>query len=99
MNQITYKQINQIMAFYAKKGIPYRAKQVKRLITILDDIFLHEPYLADQINRVGRRQLIGYWQRTKHESTAVRMEKYRILSMFFARACPKVKVPKPKLKK
>ncbi|WP_447028020.1 hypothetical protein [Vibrio parahaemolyticus] len=96
MNPTTFKQIHQVMAFYNKPGIPYRRKQLQRLMSILDDIFTHELYLGEQIHRVGRRQLIGYWERTKHEGQQVRKEKYRILSLFFSRANPRVTVPKPK---
>lgn len=96
MTPTTYKQIMTAMAAYNKKGIPYRRKQVMRLIAILDDIFAHEPYLGDRLHAVGRRQIIGYWERTKHESVQVRTEKYRILSLFFANAPLKAKVPKPR---
>ncbi len=84
------------MAPYIKPGIPYRKKQVKRLMTILDDIFRHEPYVAEQLNRIGRRQIIGYWERTKEEGEQVRREKYAILNMFFEKANLKVRVPIPK---
>ncbi len=96
MNAHTKKQILTIMAPYHKRGIPYRRKQVKRLLMILDDIFQHEPYVAEQINRVGRRQIIGYWKRTKGEGEQVRREKYAILKLFVETANLKVKVPKPK---
>ncbi|MCA0935313.1 hypothetical protein LCL85_07080 [Vibrio alginolyticus] len=96
MNLHTKKQILTIMAPYHKRGIPYRKKQVKRLLMILDDIFCHEPYVAEQINRVGRRQLIGYWERTKEEGEQVRREKYAILKLFFETANLAVRVPKPK---
>ncbi|MBE3868273.1 hypothetical protein HJ160_03825 [Vibrio parahaemolyticus] len=89
MNPTTFKQIHQVMAFYNKRGIPYRRKQLQRLMTILDDIFAHEPYLGEQIHRIGRRQVIGYWERTKHESSQVRKEKYRILEIFFLSRLPK----------
>ncbi len=84
------------MAPYIKPGIDYRRKQVKRLMTILDDIFRHEPYVAEQLNRIGRRQLIGYWERTNEEGNQVRREKYAILKMFFEMANLKVRVPEPR---
>ncbi len=96
MNAHTEKQIRAIIAPYIKPGIPYRKKQVKRLMTILDDIFRHEPYVAEQLNRVGRRQIIGYWERTKEEGDQVRREKYAILKMFFEMANLKVRVPEPR---
>ncbi len=96
MNAHTEKQIRAIMAPYRKAGIPYRKKQMKRLMMILDDIFRHEPYVAEQLNRIGRRQIIGYWERTKEEGDQVRREKYAILNMFFEMANLKVRVPIPK---
>ncbi|MGR5130789.1 hypothetical protein [Vibrio alfacsensis] len=96
MNRQTKKQILTIMAPYHKRGIPYRKKQIKRLLMILDDIFKHEPYVAEQLKRVGRRQIAGYWERTKHESAKVRKEKYAILKLFFETANLKGNVPRPK---
>ncbi len=84
------------MAPYHKRGIPYRKKQVKRLLMIFEDIFRHEPYVVEQLNRIGRRQLIGYWERTKEEGDQVRREKYAILKQFFEIANLKVRVPIPK---
>ncbi|NVC96130.1 hypothetical protein FC650_21520 [Vibrio natriegens] len=99
MNGHTKKQILTIMAPYHKPGISYRKKQVKRLLAILDDIFRHEPYVGENLNRVGRRQLIGYWERTKNEGERVRQEKYAILKLFFENTNLKVRVPKPKSNK
>ncbi len=95
MNRHTKKQILTVMAPYHKRGIPYRRKQIKRLITILDDIFLHEPYLGEQLQKVGKRQIIGYWQRARGESAQVRAEKYAILKLFFETARLTGRVPKP----
>ncbi|MEZ9874659.1 hypothetical protein [Vibrio breoganii] len=96
MNLNTFKQIHTTMAPYLKRGIPFRRKQVKRLIAIFEDIFSHEPYLNERLGRVGRRQIIGYWRRTEHEGFRVRKEKYAILVTFFNAAGLKGKVPKPK---
>lgn len=84
------------MASYHKRGIPYRKKQVKRLLMIFEDIFRQEPYVAEQLSRVGRRQIIGYWERTKEEGEQVRREKYAILRLFFETANLSVRVPRPK---
>ncbi|MDN3717753.1 hypothetical protein [Vibrio breoganii] len=96
MQKNTYKQMATLMAPYLKKGIAYRQKQVRRLLAIYDDIFAHEPYLNDEITRVGRKQIIGYWERTKGESSAVRKEKYKVLCLFYNKANLRGKVPKPK---
>ncbi|WP_045397785.1 hypothetical protein [Vibrio campbellii] len=93
MNKHTQRQILSVMAPYQKRGIPYRAKQVKRLLMIFDDIFRHEPYVAEQLNRVGRRQIIGYWERSRGDSEQVRQEKYAILKWFFEHTDLKVRVP------
>ncbi|MFA0633116.1 hypothetical protein AB4549_10310 [Vibrio breoganii] len=96
MKKNTYKQMATLMAPYLKKGIAYRQKQFRRLLAIYEDIFAHEPYLNDEISRVGRRQIIGYWERTKEESSAVRKEKYQVLCLFYSKANLLGKVPKPK---
>ncbi|CDU11733.1 conserved hypothetical protein [Vibrio coralliirubri] len=93
MNRITYKQIMTIMAHYNKKGLPYRAKQVKRLIRLFEDIFEHESYLHQKIEGIGYRQLTGYFRRHSAESLKTRKEKYQILRVFFAYADIKVRVP------
>lgn len=96
MKRNTYKQVCAVMAFYLKKGIPYRKKQMKRLLAILEDIFEHEPYLNEELDRIGRRQIIGYWRRTEGESNNTRQEKYQILRLFFQVANLKGHVPWPK---
>ncbi|MEZ8967369.1 hypothetical protein AB6E53_11800 [Vibrio breoganii] len=97
MKKNTYKQVCTVMASYMKKGIPYRRKQVKRLLAILEDIFEHEPNLHDELERIGRKQIIGYWRRTEGENITVRKEKYAILCLFFQSANLRGKVPPPKL--
>ncbi|MGR5261338.1 hypothetical protein ACPV5Q_15395 [Vibrio astriarenae] len=97
MNPNTHKQIMTVMASYNKKGIPFRRKQIKRLLAIFNDIFSHEPKLGERLNAVGRRQIIGYWQRIKNESDQVRREKYHILVLFYSRAHLNVKVPLPRI--
>ncbi|GEM78507.1 hypothetical protein [Vibrio superstes] len=96
MNPTTYKQIRTVMAPYVKKGIPYRKKQLKRLLAIIEDIFEHEPYLNENLSRVGRKQMMGYWRRTAHETHKTRKEKYDVLKLFFDAAQLKRKVPCPK---
>lgn len=93
MNQTTYKQIMTIMAPYNKKGVPYRAKQMKRMIKIFEDIFEHEPYLHQQLEGVGYRQLTGYFRRHCGESLKTRKEKYQILKLFFAYSNLRVRIP------
>ncbi|NOI25736.1 hypothetical protein JKJ11_05920 [Vibrio sp. SCSIO 43133] len=96
MSPYTRKKIMAVMSAYLKRGIPFRKKQVRRLLAILDDIFLHEPNVGESLEKVGRRQIIGYWDRTQSESTAVRLEKYQILKLFFSAAGLRGKVPKPR---
>lgn len=93
MNQHTYRQIRTIMAPYTKKGLPYRTKQVKRLTSIFEDIFEHEPYLHEKIEGVGYRQITGYFRRISDQSLKTRKEKYRVLRLFFAFANIKVRIP------
>ncbi|GEA59181.1 hypothetical protein [Vibrio comitans] len=96
MNSNTVRQIHAVMRHYKKPGIAYRQKQVKRLIEIFDDVFKHEKNLGEQLERVGRKHLIGYWRRTEHESPTVRKEKYRVLVYFVEQANLSIKVPMPK---
>ena len=85
------------MAPYRKKGIPFRQKQLKRLLSILEDIFRHEQNLGENFQKIGKRQIIGYWERTKHESAQTRREKYAVLKLFFEQGNLRGKVPFPKL--
>ncbi|MEZ9785089.1 hypothetical protein [Vibrio breoganii] len=96
MKKNTYKQVCTVMAPYKKKGIPYRRKQIQRLLTILEDIFEHEPNLHDELERIGRKQIIGYWRRTEGESPTTRQEKYKVLCLFFEAANLRGHVPYPK---
>ncbi|MGR5487979.1 hypothetical protein [Vibrio alfacsensis] len=96
-----YRQVRHIysvMSSYTSKGkkSAYKRKQMRRLIQIIDDILSHEP--ISQIHSIGRRQMIGYWQRHEHESHKTRMEKYHILVKFFAAnsLTVNVTVPKPR---
>lgn len=72
----------------------YHRKQYRRLIDIIDDILEHEPK-CHKIIHIGRRQIIGYWERTKTESKNARLEKWRILCLFFEKSERKTP-PKPK---
>ena len=98
MSPYTRKTIMAVMSSYLKRGIPYRKKQMRRLLAILDDIFLHEPNVGEALEKIGRRQIIGYWERTRLESDSVRFEKYQILSLFYGNAGLKGRVPKPRVK-
>ncbi|MEZ8196957.1 hypothetical protein [Vibrio cortegadensis] len=96
MHHKTNSFIRQIMITYSHKGKKslYKKKQMKRLISILDDIFSHEG--IQQLSIVGRKQLIGYWRRTEHEKYETRRAKYCILYRFFSLYNPQVTVPEPK---
>ncbi|MPW37314.1 hypothetical protein [Vibrio sp. B1Z05] len=96
MNPHSLRRINGVMSSYKKPGIEYRKKQVQRLINIFEDIFEHEGSVAEDILRVGRKHIIGYWRRTENETAVVRQEKFRILQYFFEMANTKVRVPPPK---
>ncbi|MCL9777615.1 hypothetical protein M9196_23235, partial [Vibrio sp. S4B1] len=61
-----YRQVRHIyavMSGYVTKGkkSAYKRKQMRRLIQVLDNIFLHES--IGRIQAIGRRQIIGYWRR------------------------------------
>lgn len=96
MHSKTYALIRMTMVEYIKKGSKstYKKVQMKRLIAIIENIFEHEK--CTDLNAIGRRQIIGYWRRTTHESDKTRREKYTILKIFFALYSPQVTVPEPK---
>ena len=96
MDSKTYALIRMTMVEYIKKGSKssYKKVQMKRLIAIIENIFEHER--CTDLNAVGRRQIIGYWRRTSHESEKTRREKYTILKKFFEMYNGKVTVPQPR---
>ena len=84
MSPSNLKEIEQLLNTYKRGGSSsYRRIQVKRLISILDDIFAHEPKCFDRINAVGRRQIIGYYKRHSNEKMTTLIEKWRVLSLLF----------------
>lgn len=96
MHNKTYGQINQIMLPYSSKGkkSAFKKKQIKRLISIFDDIFISEK--SEDLRAIGKRQIIGHWRRIAHETDKTRKEKYSILKCFFSFYKPIFKVPRPK---
>lgn len=96
MDSKTYALIRVTMVEYIKKGSKssYKKVQMKRLIAIIENIFEHEK--CTDLNAIGRRQIIGYWRRTSHESDKTRREKYTILKKFFEMYNGKVTVPQPR---
>ena len=96
MDSKTYALIRMSMIDYIKKGTKssYKKVQMKRLIVIIENIFEHEK--CTDLNAIGRRQIIGYWRRTSHESEKTRREKYTILKKFFEMYNGKVTVPQPR---
>ncbi|EPX6970178.1 hypothetical protein ACW0W9_004817 [Vibrio parahaemolyticus] len=96
MHHQTHALIRQFMLPYSAKGkkSTYKKKQMKRLIAIIEDIFVHEG--SEDLSAIGRKQLIGYWRRTECEQLETRRAKYIILCRFFSIYNRKIKVPKPK---
>ncbi len=96
MHSKTYALIRMTMVEYIKKGSKssYKKVQMKRLIAMIENIFEHEK--CTDLNAIGRRQIIGYWRRTSHESDKTRREKYTILKTFFEMYNGKVTVPQPR---
>ncbi|MBD0788433.1 hypothetical protein HUO09_18910 [Vibrio sp. Y2-5] len=95
MHPQTHFRILQTMRSYTKKGKKsiYKKKQIKRLVTVLNDIFKNEG--SEKLEAIGRRQIIGYWRRNT-DSDKVRYEKYLIIRLFFEVFNSKISVPKPK---
>jgi len=73
----------------------FHRKQYQRLLDIIDDILVHESK-CHKIIHIGRRQIIGYWERTKTQSENVRLEKWRILCLLFENLGRK-SPPKPRV--
>ena len=97
MSPESFQIIQMAMHTYRRRGAPeYRKRQYKRLLSAIKDIFDHEPNCHGNINRIGRKQLIGYWRRHEHLSQKVRVEHYRVLYELFERLEIRVTVPKPK---
>ena len=95
MHHILHYEIRQAMNEYTAKGkkSAYKKKQMKRLISILDDIMSAEG--DPRLSAIGRRQLIRYWKRTEGETDQKRREKYSILRRFFNSYNPKISMPEP----
>ena len=94
MNLKDYQQVKIVMADYRTHGAKaYRKKQFGRLCAMIDEILSHEP--INDIAKIGRKQIIGYWIRHEHEGQQTRVEKWRILSKLFLRL-GKNEPPKPK---
>lgn len=96
MHHKTHAFVRQIMMPYTTKGKKsyFKKVQMKRLISMLDDIFQHEG-MAD-LSSIGKRQIIGYWRRTEAETDKTRREKYSILKKYFSLYNPNIRVPEPK---
>ncbi|WP_082287478.1 hypothetical protein [Moritella viscosa] len=90
------KIINFHMQRYRRQGATaFHRKQYKRLVAIINDIFIHESKCY-RLSHIGKRQVIGYWERTKSETKNVRLEKWRILSLLFD-GLAKKPPPKPRV--
>ncbi|MBY5949283.1 hypothetical protein [Photobacterium rosenbergii] len=83
---------------YRRQGAKgYRRKQYGRLLNIINDIFDHEPSAQGKLDRIGRKQIIGYWCRTEDETEKTRIEKWRVLAILF-KALKKPSPPRPRKK-
>ncbi len=95
MNIKDYQQVKIALSEYRTHGAKsYRKKQFHRVCRILDEILSHEG--LNEISKIGRRQIIGYWIRHENESQQTRLEKWRVLKILFARI-GKNEPPKPKI--
>ena len=96
MHNRTHFHIRQIMSSYVTKGkkSAYKKKQMKRLVSILNQIMNTEG--DPRLEAIGKRQIIRFWKRTETESNKTRREKYSILCKFFESYNSKITVPEPK---
>ncbi len=90
----TAKEILFVMHDYKSKGkkSPYKKKQMRRLMSILENIVQSE---QQELQDIGRKHIIGYYRRHTDETYKTLKEKYSILEKFFSRYNPRLKVPKP----
>lgn len=95
MHHTLHYEIRVTMNEYISKGkkSTYKKKQIKRLISILDNIMKKEK--DPRLSAIGKKQLIRYWKRTEDETDQTRREKYSILNRFFNAYNLKVTVPEP----
>ena len=97
MNKHAQNQLRQIMSQYLRQGATaYRKKQFKRLCNIIEDINRSEPEIKYRLSAIGKKQIIGYWRRTKDETDKTKLEKWRVLSKLF-NELEKPQPPKPYL--
>lgn len=99
MQRQQVNEVYQVMADYIRKGkkSAFKQKQMTRLIRILEDIIQHEP--SQDLKKIGRNQIIGYYKRHSHETYKTLNEKYQILKKFMDRYNQKVTVPRVDPKK
>lgn len=86
---------------YERSGArDYKRRQTKRLIAIIDWCNANRLEIGGAVDCISRRDLIAYWDATKHESDKVRVEKYRILKAFFESGVVRnpPRVPFPRIK-
>lgn len=97
MHHQKHAEIRVVMHSYAAKGkkSAFKKIQMRRLIAILDDIFKHEH--TENLDTIGKRQIVGYWRRTEQQTAKTRREKYNILVKFFSAYNVKITVPEPKV--
>ena len=93
MHRQQVREIYQVMADYTRKGkkSEFKKKQMKRLIVLLDNIIQNEP--SEDLKKIGRKQIIGYYKRHSHESYQTLNEKSQVLKKFMSSFNPKVTVP------
>lgn len=97
MSPESLKIVNFHLQAYRRQGAsPYRRRQYRRLLAIINNVLEHEPDCHNDLNRIGRRQIIGYWCRHEHEVQRVRIEKYRIVALLWD-AMSKPAPPKPRI--
>lgn len=74
----------------------YRKKQFKRLLLMLNNIIEYEHLQSHELERMGRKHVIGFWRRHESLSDKTRKEYWQILSVLFQKL-GKHSPPKPKL--
>lgn len=95
MTPKTHRTVISLMHSYKRTGSKvYRKKQVSRLMSMLNNIFEHEQIQTNELQQLGRKQMIGFWRRHEHLSEKTRKE-YWLISHLLFEQLGKRSPPKP----
>lgn len=90
------QRIFYLMNDYKRTGAKkYRQKQYGRLMFMLNDMIQYENLNQFELEKIGRKHVIGFWRRHEHLSYQTRKEYWQILNLLYQKL-GKLEPPKPK---